>query len=887
MEACSIPAPRSRKRQVITITLMVIILSLFWGTSRYPDLIAEYTRASQNALLERNVGSITKDEMINTKHNQTNLSVAATTTINWIDANKIGMSFGIVFSAIALLLLEQSKFLYLRAAKPGWRGVLSGLLIGMPMGVCTNCATPIGLGIKKAGSSYETAFTALIASPTLNPVGLVVIATMFPMTLLYMRIGVLLAFLFLVLPLLICWLVPAEERQTIHVERNDLYEIKETWKSSFTYCVQRFLFYLWYIVKRVVPAMLVIGAIAAVIATFFPPEKLLVLATDNVGVIIIAGLIGTLLPMPMFVDIVLTWLLVTLGLPFSVAVTLLITFGSTSLFAMYIMGRHASWPLSIAVSTSIAILGISAGISYHYYQQNMVSKPYVFAKDQFTEIKTHRYPVPRNNLNLVDFFAGGVSLMDFDNDNKVDVFLPGKYSSVLFKNLGNDQFKATTIIPSNTNAIAGIWGDYNNDGFPDLYLVNYKDNDGNAEANQLYRNNGDGTFTDVSNQVGLIHKDFSSSAAWADIDNDGDLDLFVSNYGNLQLITGKRITGFSQFDRLYRNDNGKFVDITAQAGVAGKSVRSEDIREIEDEHKKGDRGFSFQPVWFDYNNDNLIDLYVGADFGTSQLYKNLGNGKFKNVTHEAGLDLFGTAMGVAILDINHDGFFDLYVTTTVNNQLLINQKNGKFKDIGEEANVADVERTGWGVSGLDFDNNGEEEIFVVNGLITKGPYRLTEYQKTMLKVNSTNRLFIMNKPLHYEALQEAPKFLNTSMGRGLAIADLNNDGNIDLAITNRNNDNLIIYKNKGSDNKSIQVKLVGTKSNRMAVGSKVAIYIGDKVQYKLVTAGSSFSSQSSNILHFGVGKAKQVDKIIVTWPNGHQQTLHGIDTGRIITIIEK
>ena len=619
MDVCISNVYVSKKRKVIAISLMIAILAIFWSLSRYPDLIAEYDRSKNNTLVERDLGNLSKDEMLKSRTAQSNLSVALTTAINWIDTNKIGMSFGIFFAAAILLALQQSRFLHEKTRKQGVGGAFAGLLLGTPLGVCTNCATPVSLGLSQSGASKESAFATLIASPSLNPIGLLMIFYLFPWQVGTIRVICLSLFILIGLPLL-TRLLKVEKESPLESKRK-LINVDESWSSALSYCQKSYLQFLVLILRKVLPPMLIIGVIAAFLVAYYPMEGFLLVNTDTYFYLFLAAFIGVLLPIPMFVDIVLVWFLSGLGLPLSLTVTLMLTLAPFSFFAFYVMGRNVSWRLSAAVLFSILSIGMAAGIVIHHKE----SKEQLGGNiAQFEKSELLAKQAVFDNKKLSNFFAGGISVVDFNNDGYLDIFVAGKNSSRLYKNQGNGTFIDVTKssgISDAYNTVAGMWADYDNDGFADLLLVNYQDANGKAEQNILYHNNGDGTFRDVSSESGLNHKDYSSSAAWADIDNDGDLDLFISNFGKLHLSKDRKIVGLSQVDRLYRNDNGHFVEIAKRAGVAGKQQQFENLSEIDKQRIEGERGFSFQPIWFDFNNDGFIDLFVASDFGNSQLYK--------------------------------------------------------------------------------------------------------------------------------------------------------------------------------------------------------------------------------------------------------------------------
>lgn len=877
------------QRKRIAILLLLGILFVFWIVSRYPALINEYTRASNGTLVEREVGVLSKDAMLAT-HNVTGpFDRLYTATIDWLDTNKIGMSFGFLFSAAILVLLEQSAKLRRSATRTGFRGVMSGLLLGMPLGVCTNCATPVALGLKKSGVSDDASFATLIASPSLNPIGLLMIYLIFPAQVWLIRLLIIMGFLFFILPFLTRRL-GLQQPPLFEVETPDLQGgASESWQQSLYYCLGRFKHYLFFVVKQILPIMVLMGLLGVLLLVIFPLQNFLVGETLGSMDIVFAGIIGALLPVPMFVDIVMVFLFYSMGLPLSIVVTLLVTMAPISAFALYVMARNVNWKLSLAVGVIICCMGIMSGLTVQYLQEKSgVANVPTSNFDPFSVAKVVPPQAPFDEKSFQSFFGSGVSIVDYNNDGLDDIFLAGNAGARLFKNKGNMQFMDVTEqtkIAKDKDTMAGIWGDFNNDGWLDLYMVNYKDKKNQPQSNILYQNNGDGTFSDVTKKMHLFTNDLSSSAAWGDFDNDGDLDLFVSNYGEIWIKDGKDISGQSQKDRLYRNDGDKFIEVTATAGVGGTVQNTESLLNIDHGEIAGNRGYSFQPVWFDYDNDNLPDLFVTQDFGTSQLYKNLGNGLFRNMTQTLGLAIYGTSMGVAVTDLNQDGYWDLIVTTGEANQVWINDHGRKFKNQVDKYHLGDNHRFGWGVAPIDFDNKGEKAFFIVNGPTAKGG-DLNSFQELMANVSSENLFYVPQKDHRYLNLNKKYHLYNQMVGRGLALGDLNQDGFVDMVITNRDDKaQMIVYKNNGQGANYLQIQLQGAKGiNHQAVGTKVSVFINDQVQSQLLQAGSSFLSQHSSILTFGLGAAKQVDKVEILWPDGKRQTLKNLVVNQKVTI---
>lgn len=889
---CSTLPSKSQQRKWIAFFWLLLVLGIFWFLSRYPDLYKEVTRADEGSLLSRHFNVLSKDEMMVSHGVEHPFYKIITLALNWLETNKFGMTFGFLFSAAFLLLIEQSQRLSQIVSTRGRKGSLYGLVFGMPLGVCTNCATPIGLGLKKSGASTEAAFSSLMASPSLNPIALLLLMMLFPFKIFLLRVFCMLFLLLYVLPL-ICQFFEKEVQDDVRDDKKILDDIfKERWSVALSYCFRRYFYYLGFMLKKVLPIMIMVSVLAALIAGYFPLEAYLYHAENALFITLVIGLIGLFLPMPMLVDIIFAWFLFQVGMPLYQVAVLLMVMAPVSLLVFWVMGKNISWRLTAFIFLAVYIVGLIAGLIAFYYIPNPLpsSLSEYQKKSPFTHQKYLPITKPFENDKFNNFFAGGVSLVDFNRDGYSDIFVAGNREIHLLQNQKDGSFKNVShLIPvaKNITPTAGIWADYDNDGLLDLFLVNYQDEKDQAQKNQLFKNLGDKGFIDVSEKVGLTHRDKSSSAAFADIDNDGDLDLFVSNYGSIKMLAKGQVYGDSAFDRLYLNENGYFIDITKKAGLSGNKVVAANLATTVTEDEEIRQGFSFQPLWFDFNNDNLIDLFVTADFGSSQLYQNLGNGKFKEVTHQAGLYDYGTGMGASILDINQDGYWDIYVATGEDNKLWLNQKNGTFINLAKDYNLLDEMHIGWGTSIIDLNNSGNPQIMVANGFIknyfgTKG-----DEKNPMLKVNNSNSLFFAKKNQVFSNIAHFFSLLNPVSSRGLAVADFNNDGAQDIALTHRESHHLSLYMNNhiNQENHFLAVKLIGQKNqNRDGVGAKVTLIKGDRIWRQLVSAGSSFASQHAYTLHFGVGDIDILDKVIVKWPNGKEQIFSQVKTNQLLKV---
>lgn len=480
-------------------------------------------------------------------------------------------------------------------------------------------------------------------------------------------------------------------------------------------------------------------------------------------------------------------------------------------------------------------------------------------------------------INSEDFVQG-TSWADYNNDGNEDLLVAGNHLK-LYKNNGNGTFRLATDsgIRKNGTASSGLFGDYDNDGCRDLYLVSSS----RIYSDQLFHNNCDGSFTNVTVKSGIDDQLLGKGASWADYNNDGYLDIYVANFSSPE--QGGRVVHPNLFYR--NNGNGTFTNIIDAAHVPGYStcgvvsVWSKNTKIVNGPDKP-----SFQPVWFDYNNDGKIDLFVADDGNASPLYKNNGDGTFTEVTKEAGLCRLGTNMGIAVGDYNNDGFMDFYTTNVGPNFFWRNNGNGTFTDVASETKTADLNSIGWGTAFLDFDNDGYLDLYVTNGVSDPKPSNYGNKKQDKLFQNTKGGIFIeVSSQNNIEG--NYPKYAS-------AVSDFDNNGFPDILVMYRpdvnyeNGQKIKLYKNNANKNNWLSIKLVGTKSNKDAIGAKISVKSGGITQTKEILSGSSFMSQNSLIQTFGLAKRQSADEITVKWPSGKTQIFKGIEANQKITIEE-
>lgn len=434
--------------------------------------------------------------------------------------------------------------------------------------------------------------------------------------------------------------------------------------------------------------------------------------------------------------------------------------------------------------------------------------------------------------------ALAASWADFDADGDLDVFIANAQSqnNALFANLGNGSFARITAgapVTDGGNSQSASWGDYDHDGDLDLYVVNFN------QANALYQNQGGGTFEKITSGAIVTDRELSSSCSWVDIENDGDLDMFVANVG--------------ANNSLYVNAGGSFTKQTDGAPV-------------------NDRGFSQAVAWSDFDNDGDLDLFVANSRNENNfLYVNAGNGSFTRLTSGDLVNDQGESRGASWADYDNDGDFDLFVANGQQqaNFLYQNQGNGAFVKITSGALVTEAassQGSSWG----DFDNDSDLDLFVTNTDRPSALYR-----------NEGDGTFAR--------LADNPFAADNNFATSASWVDYDRDGDLDLFVT-VNNLNSLLYFNAGNDNHWLQVKLIGTTSNTTAIGAKIRAFAtinGQAVlQTREISGQTGFGSQTGLVAHFGLGGATQVDSLQVFWPSGKRTRLHQLAANQFVTIDE-
>ena len=495
---------------------------------------------------------------------------------------------------------------------------------------------------------------------------------------------------------------------------------------------------------------------------------------------------------------------------------------------------------------------------------------------------------------FIEPLGSGVALFDYDNDGDLDLYLvngsdlPGVTSPLppinrLYRNDGNIFTDVTleTSVGDTGYGLGCCVGDYNNDGFTDLYVTNYG-------ANVLYHNNGDGTFTDVTESAGVGGNQLSSGCAFLDLDADGYLDLYVVNYVQFDLETNPECTrqGVRTYctpealpgatDILYRNNgDGTFTDVTAKSGISGANGKGLGI------------------VCGDIDNDGDVDIFVANDTTPNFLYRNdsdtaiwmTEDALFAGVAlSEEGRAYSG--MGANLGDFDNDGYLDIVITNFQDqtNSLYHNAQSGFFNEVSFAKGIGErsLPYLAWGVDFVDFNNDGWLDLFVANGHLDDNVAEIDPIGTYA----QPNQLFLSNRGLNFVESVDAA-IANQKVSRGTAFGDIDNDGDVDIVVSNLKDTPTVLRNDRDNTSRWLTIKLVGTHCNRDAIGARVTVVSGDSTQIREVKSGSGYLSQNDLRLHFGLGDAARVDKLTVRWLCGKVQTLQGVETNQVLVISEK
>jgi hypothetical protein len=500
----------------------------------------------------------------------------------------------------------------------------------------------------------------------------------------------------------------------------------------------------------------------------------------------------------------------------------------------------------------------------------------------------------------IETMLGGVAVFDYNNDGLLDIFFTNgaaipslektdaSYWNRLYRNNGDGTFTDVT----EQAGVKGVGysmgvaaGDYDNDGFVDLYVTG-------VNRNQLLHNNGDGTFTDVTDKAGVggtiagYGKPWAVAAGWFDSTNSGHLDLMVINYLDYSVASAKLCSIGSTRTYCAPGNFKGTPNILYRNNGNGTFTDVSASSHIGQYVGKG-MGLAFA----DYDNDGFTDIFISNDTSPNFLLHNNGDGTFKDVALEQGVAYtsngsYVAGMGAEFRDLNNDGLPDIFHTAMFGNTFPLYKNTGKqFDDVTDVSGVTAFSHrmTAWGTGAFDFGNDGQKDLFVAGGAILDNEMEVLHrptFQPDGLLRNNGNFTFT--------DVSEAAgvDLMSPRLHRGAAFGSLTNNGKIDVVVSTINDKPQLLMNRTGNGNHWIIIKLVGTKDNRDGLGTKVKISTAEGVQYNHATTAVGYSSSSDKRVHFGLGRATIIDRIELSWPTGAQQVLTNVKADQVLTIVE-
>ncbi len=445
--------------------------------------------------------------------------------------------------------------------------------------------------------------------------------------------------------------------------------------------------------------------------------------------------------------------------------------------------------------------------------------------------------------------GGGVAFFDFNNDGFQDLYITGgEYTDRIFENNQDGTFTEVGAsmgigFTSGVKTVGVTTGDIDNDGFRDVFVTTSEDHN-----NLLLKNINGTSFVDFSTNLGFTDSSWCTSASFGDADREGLLDLYVGNYVKYYALPFFNYMTSGSLDRLYINQNLSFNEVAISTGIA-------------------ENGGALTVAFTDFDNDQDVDVMVGNDFGTTYggnaLYANqYPMADFNNIANTSGFYEEINAMGIAVGDYNEDLNLDYYITNMTDNLLHTNSGNQTFTEDANASGTTVGGEVSWGTFFFDFDNDSYLELFLANGGVMT------------MAIPQVNTLFENQQNGTFTDVTQAAGLTDTLRSRGAAYGDIDNDGDLDFVVVNVSEDsasakNVSVYLNTTSNsNNWVQFKLVGTQSNRDAFGAHVYLYADGRVWMREVGGGSSYLSQNSSVLHFGLGNISQIDSLHIHWPSG-------------------
>jgi uncharacterized membrane protein YraQ (UPF0718 family) len=929
------------------LVLLVVILALFLSFNRFPKLDAvggdldavnaPKVQCFQGFCIERQPGT-------------TFLSRWWSFSIAYLRLVAVGMAFAFVVAGL------MEAFLFPPGSQRGFQSggmfsrTLKGAALGPVMNLCSACIVPVSSAFhKRAG--LEGAIAMVQGSATMNIPALAMVFFVFTPLLGFSRL-ILAIIGALVIGPIVAMTVRQDRGPTLDVPVTTAIDDEEKVSHWRPVLVEGFRDWaktsIGYVV-RMGPIMVVAGFASGLAIQWLSPETVSNYLGNHLPGVVIAATFGILINVPLLFEIPLVALLLLMGAGTAPAATLLFTaaaggpvtfWGLAKLMPKRAIAAFAMATWALGAFGGLAVLGIGSFIwagamgsdptSQAAGGSTLFTDATASAGVDFRHVEFSLGETTSADRTVKTLFGdiiqmgGGVTVFDFNSDGFDDIYIPASVGdNALYRNNGDGTFTEvagpTGVLDPLERGNGGCAADYDNDGFHDLYVTNYG-------ASKLFRNNGNGTFANVTVPAGLDDTDGpyqSTGCAWGDYDQDGYVDLIVvrhlmdmtvinymyyliePSYGLSQRLLARDTAEARKHLELYHNNgDGTFTRVSRLLGDPSPTagLLSGPVGNL--------WGAGFQPGWVDLDNDGDLDLYVVNDFGAhirpNVLWRNDGAGAdgawvFVDISESSSTNVPMYGMGLAVGDYDLDGFLDLYMTNIGHNVLLRNLGDGlRFTDtaIEAEADLArldDEDRVAWGAVFFDYDNDGDEDLYVVSGFLRLphdgnlegiptsdgGLYTPLRYSPEQPNVLLRNRGDGSFEDVSLESGTD-----DRGVGRGVAFLDFNNDGCLDLFVVNLGQEARLFQNTCESGNSWLEVETVGTVSNRDGIGARITVSAGGTTQIREVSSGSSQTGQSMMAAHFGLGTTPLVDTVTIRWPSGVVQTLTGVEVNQRLTVIE-
>ncbi len=928
-----------QKKRAVGLVLFLVILSLFFAFNRFPKLdivggdldvvTATEVQCFQGFCIEREPGS----------NFLTRWWVFSVTYLRLVT---VGMMFAFLVAGLteSFLFPDSSGTRYISGGT--FKRTLKGLAVGPVMNLCSACIVPVSRAYERRGGGIEGAIAMVQGSATLNIPALAMVFFVFTPLLGLSRLVLALVGALILGPIVVFAVRKSRRDEDAGPGSLPIQQHQETspWGPALTEAFRDWARTSIGYLVRMGPIMIAAGFASGLAIQWISPETVSrYLGNDLMGVAIAATL-GIAINVPLLFEIPLVALLLLLGMGTAPAATLLFAAAAGGPVTFWglarIMPRRATvvfagatWAL--AAIGGMAVLGIGALI---WEEADVVGLRGAEAA-QTSDASTSEAPPPSRESSTADETP---SFIDVSLAAGIDFVHRRVNGGVVAGSPGSEVDDKGSYLDVNTGAGALVL-DFNNDGFQDIYVTN------SEGPNALYRNEGDGTFTDVAVAVGVDDpQGVGNGGCAADYDNDGDQDLFVTSFGSSKLFRN--------------NGNGQFTDVTGVAAVDNQDVThrstgcawgdydrdgsldlivvrhlatwapeflndrvpyAENVRSLALYHNNGDGSFTdvtpllgdtlalrdgdgkvinnisgagYQPGWVDFDNDGDLDLYVVNDYGRvvhpNVLWRNDGaaedgSWEFLDVSESSGADVIIDGMGLAIGDYDLDGFLDFYMSNTNRNALLRNNGDGltftnTTVEAGAEIGIKNKQSVDWATMFFDYDNDGLEDLYIVSGFLKGLLHGNPVQQPNILLRNKGDGTF--------SDVSSGSGVDDEGIGRGGVYLDFNKDGCLDLFVANLGQSAKLFQNACGDNNNWLEIKTVGSLSNRDGIGARITMVAGGTTQIREISGGSSQMGQNMMAAHFGLDASAVADSVTITWPSGKVQTLTDVDANRRLTVIE-